>query len=279
MAKFSWLDECSELSLGSELWYFWPLAISRGSQNSISIRYVRKWQTSKSKIGEFYIEGSSIKGFFLEPAGPDTTIRDLDKRIPIGEYSLCWHYGGHYKGVLKLYNEIAPKDRNILIHNGNFPEDSEWCLLCGVKRGKDYVGPSVVKLEEIKSHFNKVGLKMLRLLLQKIIKMIKKNFLILILLLVPLHSYANQNYFSLRDDVSCLKGNFEGAQNKVKESELMFFDCFPKDFRKYAMLFGLEGGGVDNNYGKLYNESYDYVMLYFEISKNIKNIHLYSVLL
>ncbi len=159
MAKFSWLDECSELSLGSELWYFWPLAISRGSQNSISIRYVRKWQTSKSTIGEFYIEGSSIKGFFLEPAGPDTTIRDLDKRIPIGEYSLCWHYGGHYKGVLKLYNEIVPKDRNILIHNGNFPEDTEGCLLCGVKRGKDYVGPSVVKLEEIKSHFNKVGLK------------------------------------------------------------------------------------------------------------------------
>ncbi len=111
---------------------------------------------------------------------------------------------------------------------------------------------------------------MLRLLLQKIIKMIKKNFLILILLLVPLHSYANQNYFSLRDDVSCLKGNFEGAQNKVKESELMFFDCFPKDFRKYAMIFGLGGGGVDNNYGKLYNESYDYVMLYFEISKKYK---------
>ena len=30
-----------------------------------------------------------------------------------------------------LYNDLVPKDRYILIHNGNFPDHTEGCILLG----------------------------------------------------------------------------------------------------------------------------------------------------
>ncbi|RDU64195.1 hypothetical protein CQA44_04540 [Helicobacter sp. MIT 14-3879] len=37
--------------------------------------------------------------------------------------------GGKFRNTLKLHNDFIGVDRNILIHNGNSPKDSNGCLL------------------------------------------------------------------------------------------------------------------------------------------------------
>lgn len=87
-------------------------------------------------IGQFIVEGDNgkilLRGYTLEPAGPDTTERMKDKRIPEGRYNLDWHYSPRFKGWYpRLYNDLVPKDRYILIHSGNYPEHTEGCILLG----------------------------------------------------------------------------------------------------------------------------------------------------
>ena len=45
-------------------------------------------------IGKFELVGVNtvlMTGYTLEPAGPDTTERGKDRRIPAGLYSVVWH--------------------------------------------------------------------------------------------------------------------------------------------------------------------------------------------
>ena len=75
--------------------------------------------------------------FTLEPRGEDETRRGLDKRIPQGKYDLRWHDSPKFKRrLLHLYNNEVPKDRYILIHKGNYPEDTLGCILLGENYSK-----------------------------------------------------------------------------------------------------------------------------------------------
>lgn len=125
---------------------------------TVTIRLVRKWQTTISTIGEFTIDGSDIKGYFLEEKGPDTTVSGLEQRIPIGTYNLKWHNGTKQKGVLKLYNNSVSEARAILIHSGNKAADTEGCLLAGSSKSTDYVGGSKDKLKEINDYVTLKGI-------------------------------------------------------------------------------------------------------------------------
>ncbi|ACX88219.1 DUF5675 family protein [Pectobacterium parmentieri] len=118
--------------------------------------YIRRmWQTNKSTISVFNVSDSSIKGYFLERPGPDTTQSNQNKRIPEGEYKIKWH-NSSISGVIPhnpvpiLYNSSVPLSRYILIHNGNLPIHSKGCLLIGSSKGIDIVGGSVLKLIELK---------------------------------------------------------------------------------------------------------------------------------
>lgn len=73
-----------------------------------------------------------LKGFSLEPAGKDEVRRGLDRRVPVGVYDVAWHNSPKFKRLLPLlHNENVPKNRYILIHHGNFPKDTEGCILLG----------------------------------------------------------------------------------------------------------------------------------------------------
>ena len=70
--------------------------------------------------------------FTLEPAGGDTTQRGKDRRIPAGSYKMQWYASPSQKRMCPLlYNELVPKDRYILIHTGNIPQETSGCILLG----------------------------------------------------------------------------------------------------------------------------------------------------
>ena len=123
----------------------------------------RIWQTQLSTISVYEIPGSKIKGYILECPGPDTTQSGLKKRIPEGVYKLKWH-SSHLPAVKKynpvplLYNAQVSSSRYILIHNGNYPRNTEGCLLVGSSRGVDFVGGSVDKLKELNAFLKENGI-------------------------------------------------------------------------------------------------------------------------
>lgn len=70
--------------------------------------------------------------FTLEPAGGDTTQSGKDRRIPAGRYQMQWHNSPSQKRICPLlWNESVPKERYILIHPGNYPQDTAGCILVG----------------------------------------------------------------------------------------------------------------------------------------------------
>jgi coproporphyrinogen III oxidase-like Fe-S oxidoreductase len=121
----------------------------------------RKWQTNLSTIAELSIEDDSFSGFTLEPPGPDTTSSDQDKRIPEGTYKVEWYNATNpnlakYNPLPLIYNDVVPENRYILFHNGNYPRNTEGCLLVGASRGKNVVNASVTKLKELKNKLSTV---------------------------------------------------------------------------------------------------------------------------
>jgi RHS repeat-associated protein len=100
----------------------------------------RTWETDKSTTSTFTTGDGSVKGFILEPAGPSTTERNTDHRIPEGTYSTKLEYSPHFKRMLyTISNNLVPPDRRVLIHSGNGPNDTEACLIPGSSRSVDRV--------------------------------------------------------------------------------------------------------------------------------------------
>ena len=126
---------------------------------SCVIRVIRKWQTSLSTISEFSIDNSDISGFILEEKGPSTTLSGLQRRVPAGNYNIDWHNSPRFgKRLPRISNNDVPKTRQILIHSGNYPSDTEGCLLPGTTKGKNLVNSSAAKTREIINHLLKCDL-------------------------------------------------------------------------------------------------------------------------
>ncbi len=130
---------------------------------------VRKWETDRSTISEFLIPGAQrdeiTRGYMLERPGPDTTQPGLRKRIPEGSYQLQWQTATNLPGVRPylpvpwLYNLHVPDTRYIYVHNGNFPHNTDGCLLIGTSRLENMVGASVEALLKFKIYLERVGIE------------------------------------------------------------------------------------------------------------------------
>ena len=123
-----------------------------GTINSFRIQ-----ETDKSTTSAFHIPETNTSGFILERPGPDTSDSEQSLRIPANQYGLHENQGSHYPGVPRLYlpNEgIGGKfdTRGILIHVGNYPDDSKGCLLPGSSRTIDFVGNSKITLSKITNY-------------------------------------------------------------------------------------------------------------------------------
>ncbi|MGX3046036.1 DUF5675 family protein [Helicobacter sp. T3_23-1056] len=125
-----------------------PLKIMYKKRIIIHIKRVS--QTTQSTKAEFsmYIDGNkwefensnknkTSKAYVLERSGPDCITPNLELRIPEGRYSVAWHTSSSsYKNnVLKLYNDYLSQGREILIHSGQYPQNSTGCLLLEEKIG------------------------------------------------------------------------------------------------------------------------------------------------
>ncbi|OFX61372.1 MAG: hypothetical protein A2046_15180 [Bacteroidetes bacterium GWA2_30_7] len=114
--------------------------------------------TSEFKMINTWNQETVVSGFMLEPAGPSTTESGQDKRIPAGYYDLEEHSGTNYKGVPKLSNSEVSAGRAILIHYGNYPDNTSGCQLPGSTRTTDFVGGnSKAKSTEINNAINSAG--------------------------------------------------------------------------------------------------------------------------
>lgn len=123
------------------------------------IEVVRHKQTAVSTMSTFSCNWNPIKGYMLEPSGPDSKEANKNRRIPAGLYNLVPHTGSKYKRVVRLYNEDVPQSRAILIHQGNSPKDTIGCLLAGSTQSDNYVGTSMAKLTELMNAVYAIGVE------------------------------------------------------------------------------------------------------------------------
>lgn len=94
-------------------------------------RFAESYNTTISTFTASGPGSQSVTGYFLEPAGPSTTISGLDRRIPAGTYNISPYSSRKFNNVYIISNEQVPESRRILIHSGNYGDDTSGCLLPG----------------------------------------------------------------------------------------------------------------------------------------------------
>ena len=99
--------------------------------------YIKRFKSEKDfTLGIFLLLNENDdfiqSGFTLEPGGPDTTARGMNKRVPVGIYDASIRYSPKYRcKTPHIYNLQVPKDRYILMHVGNTSSDTTGCILIG----------------------------------------------------------------------------------------------------------------------------------------------------
>ncbi|MDO6775805.1 DUF5675 family protein [Shewanella sp. 3_MG-2023] len=117
------------------------------------LRINRIKQFGETTLGKLSIDGESKSWFVLEPGGPDSTIEGSDKRISTGTYKISPYSSPKYLNVYELKN--IPGRTKILIHAGNYHENTEGCIMPGLswglvnQKGHYYVSSSRIATNEI----------------------------------------------------------------------------------------------------------------------------------
>jgi len=123
----------------------------------MKIQVFRKLYTAKSTISDIFIDNVFF-GYGLEPSVMHGTA-GVNQAIPEGKYDIEFYDSPKFSSRL-LRVMCAEEYGVILLHNGNFPKDTEGCLILGRTYDTDWVGESKVKLEELSvmlDGFKKVG--------------------------------------------------------------------------------------------------------------------------
>lgn len=148
-------------------------------------RNIKKPNTDRiedSTLGELNVydsEGKSIfKCFTCENIGESTDTPNQDKRIVARKYKIEWTDSskngslaknnpkyklpnGRNKALWITCDDVLPKFRNrrILIHVGNYPQDTEGCLLLGKAKGDGTISQSIAACDEFFTLIEKIGIE------------------------------------------------------------------------------------------------------------------------
>ena len=99
----------------------------------MKLTLVRKVPTEFSTPGELSIE-DKFECFTLEPP----TREQKPRAIPVGTYTVIIAYSPKHGKNLPILQDV-PGDEGIEIHVGNYPEDTQGCILVGMEEGVDSV--------------------------------------------------------------------------------------------------------------------------------------------
>src|SRR5262245_10030095 len=120
----------------------------------MNLKLQRKLLSTNSTTGVLYINGA-FAAFTLEPQWKDPPWKQdgsKPRAIPPGTYAVTVRWSQKHKRNVP-HIESVPGFTQIEIHAGNYPSDTEGCVLVGGTIGEDYVGESQIAFHEI---YNKV---------------------------------------------------------------------------------------------------------------------------
>lgn len=116
-------------------WRFWGTPVVKPELIDVML-LEREWFTDKSTIGTLSFDGEFCC-FTLE----DTCRRKKENgttAIPSGKYEVVLDYSTRFKRVMPHILDV-PFFEGVRIHSGNTPENTEGCVLVGLKRGENVI--------------------------------------------------------------------------------------------------------------------------------------------
>ena len=122
----------------------------------------RTTRTANSTIGQFSVNGEFFS-YCLEPTDrgltsdmtPDqiAAIKIQNQTcIPTGTYSVTKYFSPKHNAEVPLLQDV-PGFAFVEIHAGNYPRDTDACLLLGSTEDADFVGNSVATIAEFYPQF------------------------------------------------------------------------------------------------------------------------------
>lgn len=112
--------------------------------------------TPTSTLGDLYIDGAFFCRTLERPDAAQPGVSGA-VCIPLGTYGLSVTYFPHMKEDAPLLSGTEPRT-GIFIHVGNYPKDSEGCILVGLSQSKDFVGNSKDAFERLMTKLAKNSL-------------------------------------------------------------------------------------------------------------------------
>lgn len=115
--------------------------------NDMDLTLNRMIFTDKSTIGELWLDGKFFC-YTLEPTSRSGPKVPAHTAVPAKRYRIALQYSNKFGKKMPFLMDV-PDFEGIMIHPGNFPNDTEGCILTGDTRGIDYVGESRVAFDRL----------------------------------------------------------------------------------------------------------------------------------